>query len=141
VLRSPPAPPESRALGEVVKHAGEFPPPSDHHLAHRQMESEDRPIPSAASHVAALTNNPRVASRQIAFQVAVVRFMMGRRHQYADVSADDFRFGVTEQFLRPANDSILLSSSMTTMPSTVVLMMASSRSARDVERAAAVRNW
>jgi hypothetical protein len=96
------------------------------------MEREHRAIPSAASDFAALPNDPRVTSGQITLHVAVVLIVIRGRHQHADVPTQDLGFGVTEQSLRTAIECLDAALSVDDDDAVnVVLMMASSRSARE----------
>ena len=92
---------ELARVGEVVQHAGELALAADEHLAHRQVEREHRAVLAPARDLAADADDRGLAGGQVAMQVAVVLLVIRRRHQHADVAAEDFRFRIAEQSFAP----------------------------------------
>ena len=83
-------------LGQVADEAGEIPLPGGTHLADRELHREGRAILALADHDAADADDPLLAGREIAPDIAVMLRAIRVRHQHLDVLADDFAWFVTE---------------------------------------------
>ena len=81
----------------VVQDSGELAFPGDRHLADGQVERKDAAVAAAARHLPADADDPGVAGRHVAAQIAVVLVVVGRRHQHVDVAADDLGARISEQ--------------------------------------------
>ena len=84
-------------LGQVADEAGEVVPLAGAHLADRQLHREGRAVLALADHDAADADDAPLAGGEIALEIAVVLLAIGRRHQHADVLADDLAGGIAEQ--------------------------------------------
>ncbi len=73
------------ALGQVADEAGEEALRADLHLADRELHREGRTVLALADHDAADADDAPLAGAQIAIEIAVVAFAIGRRHQELDV--------------------------------------------------------
>ena len=77
-------------FGQVADEAGEETPVAGFHLADRKLHREGRAVLALADHDAADADDPPLAGPQIALEIAVVVFAIGRGHQHLDVLADHF---------------------------------------------------
>ena len=67
------------------------------HFADRQMQRKRRPVLAQARDLAPDADDLLHAGREIAREVGVVLFVIGRRHQHVDVPADNLPLAVSEQ--------------------------------------------
>ena len=88
---------EIHARTEIVHHSREFACAAHRHLADRQMKREDRPVATAAADFTADADDVCRSGGEITRQVAIVFFVVRRRHQDVDVLTDDLRRRVAKQ--------------------------------------------
>src|SRR5262249_12442344 len=84
------------AIAEVVQNAGELPLATDRHLADGKVKREGRSVAAAAGHFTADPANVRRPARQVPWNVAVVFFVIRRRHEDADIAAHYLRSRIAE---------------------------------------------
>ena len=87
-------------LGEVADEAGEEAPVAHVHFADRELHGKRRAVVALPDHDAADADDPPLSGAQIAIEVAVVIFAVGRRHQHLDVLSQRIRRGMAEQPFR-----------------------------------------
>ena len=78
-------------LGQIANEASKETAVAHMHFADRELHRESRAVAALADHDAADADDSPLAGPQIATQIAVVIFAIGRRHQELDVFSDHVR--------------------------------------------------
>src|SRR3569623_1384885 len=84
------------ALRKVEDEPREIPLAIRSHLANGKFHWEGRPILAQTDHDSADTEEAGFIGAEIARQIAVVLFTVGRRHHYYDVLTESFRLCIAE---------------------------------------------
>src|SRR6516225_7252892 len=84
------------ALGQIAHKAGKEPMPLSLHLADREFHREGRAVLALTRNHSPETDDPPLAGREVASDVAVMVFGIRRRHQHADITAANLLGGITE---------------------------------------------
>src|SRR5271167_2154994 len=87
------------ALCQIAHKAGEQTMPLATDFPHSEFDRKKRTVLALPGHNPANTDDPSLAGREVAGDVAVMGFAIGRRHQHADVAATNLVSGVTEHAL------------------------------------------
>src|SRR6516165_11106639 len=87
------------ALGQVAQKPGEHLAPVPVQFADCQLERKLGPVLAPPGYDASETDDPALAGRKIARDVAVVALAMRCRHQHADIAAAYLARGIAEHAL------------------------------------------
>ena len=85
------------ARAQVVKDAGELALAANGQFADRQANGQHASVFAKRGHITSHADDLRDTRIEIVRQIAVVIVPVGRRHQHADVLADHFGGGITEE--------------------------------------------
>ena len=77
-------------LGQIADESDELPLPGEQDLAHRKLHRKRAAVLALADDDPSLADDPALAGREVACQIAVVLAGIRLRHQHADVAAVDF---------------------------------------------------
>src|SRR5512135_1688902 len=94
------------ALGQITDEASEKTPVTGFHLADSQLHWKSRAILALADHNATNANDPALARHPVAFEVTIMTFTVGCRHQDFDVLPERLDHAVAEQPLGGAAERL-----------------------------------